>query len=207
MGEEWATNAESSADINSIQVFSTAAKNEELPDPLNYWLPNSYSEAMTCLDIWEKPIAKELAVMDEWNVQDVIDPPTNARLVQTHWTFANKCDGDGNLTSRKARLIVKGFMQIPGGDFFETYTSVVQYELLHMNLALTATKDMEAWQVDYIAAYLNSHPQTITYIKLPDGAKVKGKISRLNKTLYGTMDGCKGCPILVFWSNTFYCIS
>jgi hypothetical protein len=45
-----------------------------------------------------------------------------------------------------------------------------------MNLAIAATLDMEAWQVDYIAAYLNSHPQAITYIALPDGAKVEGKI-------------------------------
>ena len=96
---------------------------------------------------------------------------------------------DGNLITRKARLVAKGFTQIPGVDFFETYASVVRYESLRMNLAIAAALDMEAWQVDYVAAYLNSHLQAITYIKLPDGAKVKGKIGRLNKTLYGTMDG------------------
>ena len=45
-----------------------------------------------------------------------------------------------------------------------------------MNLAIAAALDMEAWKVDYVAAYLNSHLQALTYIELPDGAKVKGKI-------------------------------
>ena len=58
-----------------------------------------------------------------------------------------------------------------------------------MNLAIAAALDMEAWKVDYVAAYLNSHLQAITYIELPDGTKVKGKIGRLNETLYRTMDG------------------
>jgi Reverse transcriptase (RNA-dependent DNA polymerase) len=40
-----------------------------------------------------------------------------------------------------------------------------------------------------VATYLNSKPQAEIYIKLPDGAKVQGKIGKLNKTLYGTMDG------------------
>ena len=56
-----------------------------------------------------------------------------------------------------------------------------------MNLAITAANNMETWQVDYIAAYLNLKPQA--YIELPDGAKAQGKIGKLNRTLYGTMDG------------------
>jgi Reverse transcriptase (RNA-dependent DNA polymerase) len=57
-----------------------------------------------------------------------------------------------------------------------------------MNLAITAANNMETWQVDYVAAYLNSKPQAEIYIKLPEGAEVQGKIGRLNRTLYGTMD-------------------
>jgi Reverse transcriptase (RNA-dependent DNA polymerase) len=58
-----------------------------------------------------------------------------------------------------------------------------------MNLAIAAANDMETWQVDYVAAYLNSKPQADIYIELLDGAKVQGKIGKLNRTLYGTMDG------------------
>ena len=87
------------------------------------------------------------------------------------------------------RLITKGFTQIPGVDFYESYASVVRYESLRMNLAIAAVKDMEAWQIDYVAAYLNAKPQAMVYIKLPDGAKVEGKVGLLQKSLYEMMDG------------------
>ena len=175
---DWATDVETPTGVNSAKVFHTTtnAPMSKLPDPLNYWLPDSYADAMSHPDIYAELISKELNVMKMWNVWDIIDPPGNARLVSMQWTFTNKYNVDGNLIVRKARLVVKGFTQIPGVDFFETYASVVRYESLRMNLAIAAALDMEALQVDYVAAYLNSHPQAITYIELPDGAKVKGKI-------------------------------
>ena len=72
-----------------------------LPDPENFWLPNSYAEAMTCPDIWTGPIEKELKVMKDRNVWDEIDPPSDVRTIGTRWTFVNKYDSDGNLTGRK----------------------------------------------------------------------------------------------------------
>ena len=47
-----------------------------------------------------------------------------------------------------------------------------------MNLAIAAANNMETWQVDYIAAYLNSKPQADIYIELPDRAKAQGKIKQ-----------------------------
>ena len=44
-----------------------------------------------------------------------------------------------------------------------------------MNLAIAAATNMEAWQVDYVAAYLNSKPQATVFIELPDGAKQEGR--------------------------------
>ena len=88
------------------------------------------------------------------------------------------------MTTRKAHFVAKGFTQIPGVDFFESYTSVICYESLCMNLTITVANDMEAWQIDYIAAYLNSLPQAKVYIKLRDGS-----IAKLLCSLYGTMDG------------------
>ena len=117
-----------------------------------------------------------------WNV--IENPPPDICTIKTHWTFANKFDGDGKLTTRKAHLVAKGFTQIPGVDFFESYASVIHYKSLWMNLAIAAANNMEAWQIDYIAAYLNSLPQAKVYIKLHDGS-----VAELLHSLYGTMDG------------------
>ena len=84
---------------------------------------------------------------------------------------------------------MKGFTQIPGVDFYESYTSVVHYKSLRMNLAIAAAKGMEAWQIDYIVVYLNAKPQATVHIELPEGAKIEGKVGLLQKSLYGMMDG------------------
>jgi Reverse transcriptase (RNA-dependent DNA polymerase) len=76
----------------------------------------------------------------------------------------NKYDAGGRLVGRKARLVVKGFMQIPGVDYFKTYASLVRYKSLRMNLVIAAANDMEAWQVDYVGAYLNANNQPGTNI-------------------------------------------
>ena len=139
--------------------------------------------------MWLGPIEKELKVMRDRDVWEEIDPPPDVCTIGTCWTFANKYNSNGNLSGHKAHLVAKGFTQIPGVEFFETYASVVCYESLRMNLAIAATNNMETWQVDYIVAYLNSKPQADIYIKLQEGAKVPGKIGRLNRTQYRTMDG------------------
>lgn len=74
-------------------------------------------------------------------------------------------------------------------ELMKTYASVVCHESLSMSLAIAATNNIETWQVDYVAAYLNSKLQVDIYIELPDGAKIQGKIGKLNRTLYRTMDG------------------
>ena len=192
-GKEWATDTPPagilSAYVTSSALETTMVTVNLLPDPDNVWLPNSYSEAMTRLDIWSGPIEKELKVTKDRKVWEEVDPPPDVHTIGRCWTFTNKYDSNGNLTGRKARLVTKGFTQIPGVDFFETYASVVRYESLRMNLAIAAANDMETWQVDYVATYLNSKPQAEIYIQLPDGVKVSGKIGKLNRTLYGTMDG------------------
>ena len=188
LGKEWAIDGTTGVQSAYVESMATAMT-PSLPDPKNFSLPNSYSEAMTCPEIWSGPIEKELKVMRVRKVWEEIDARTDVRTIGTCWTFTNKYKSDGNLTGRKTHLVAKGFTQIPGVDFFETYASVVCYESLRMNLAIAAANNMETWQVDYVAAYLNSKPQADIYIELLEGAKVQGKIGKLNRTLYGTMDG------------------
>ena len=141
IGKDWATDSIAPTTVHYVSLGDSTARLEggdgtitvsltSLPEPTNHWLPDSYTEAMTRPDLWQDPIDKELAVMHECGVWDVVDPPPDVCLVKMCWTFANKYDRDGALTSQKARLVAKGFTQIPGVDFYESYASVVWYESL-----------------------------------------------------------------------------
>jgi hypothetical protein len=187
-GKEWGTDAK----MATIKAYLAHLDNTAalLADPDNNWLPDSYAEAMTRPDLWKDAMDKEIDNMHAHHVWTLVDCPPNIKPMQNRWTFANKYDTSRKLIGRKARLVAKGFTQIPGVDYFETYASVVRYESLHMNLAIAAAKDMEAWQVDYVGAYLNADNQVPTYMEQPEGYKEDpGKVCLVTKNLYGTMDG------------------
>jgi hypothetical protein len=48
-------------------------------------------------------------------------PRPNQNVVGTKWVFRNKQDEHGVVTMNKARLIAKGYSQVKGLDFGETY--------------------------------------------------------------------------------------
>jgi hypothetical protein len=48
--------------------------------------------------------------------------------------FHIKCKADGTVEKYKARLVARGFTQIHGVDYFDTYSPVTK--LLHVNLLI-----------------------------------------------------------------------
>jgi hypothetical protein len=49
------------------------------------------------------------------------EPPQNARVIGTKWVFRNKHDDQGVIVRNKARLFAKGFSQVEGLNFVETF--------------------------------------------------------------------------------------
>jgi hypothetical protein len=56
-------------------------------------------------------------------------------VVGTKWVFRNKQDEHGVVTRNKTRLVAKGYSQVEGLDFDETFTPVARLESIHMLLA------------------------------------------------------------------------
>ena len=48
----------------------------------------------------------------------------------------------------KARLVVKGFSQVEGLDFGETFASVARLEAIHILLAYALHHEMKLYQMD-----------------------------------------------------------
>lgn len=161
-------------------------------NPDDSWIPRTYDEAMTRPDLWAAPIKKEMDHLRERRVWHLVEKPAGANIMKTKWVFDIKFDRDGHITSRKAHLVAKGFTQIPGVDFFDTYASVVRYESLRVTLAIAAAKGWKTWAIDFVSAYLNSRMKEKVYMDQPQGMVVEGSeglIAMLDFSLYGTMQG------------------
>ncbi|KAJ3552615.1 hypothetical protein NP233_g12840 [Leucocoprinus birnbaumii] len=136
------------------------------------WIPRTYKEAMTRPDLWWEPMSREIEMLKERGVFEV-------------WKE------DGDLKDRKARTVAKGFTQVLGEDYDETYASVARLESVRLVCAITAARGLRLWQVDFVSAFLNSDNTFEVYMEQPRDFEEGGEeyIWKLLKTLYGTMQG------------------
>jgi len=102
------------------------------------------------------------------------------RLLPLRWVFRIKSDG-----RYKARLVVKGFKQRYGKDFFEIYASVAKPMSMKILIALAAKFNWIIHHYDFVTAFLNSELKESIYIELPEGFKEEGMVGQLLQTLYG----------------------
>jgi hypothetical protein len=65
-------------------------------------------------------------------------PRPKQNVVGTKWVFRNKQDEHGVVTRNKALLVVKGYAQVAGLDFEETFAPVARLESIRILLAYAA---------------------------------------------------------------------
>jgi len=96
-------------------------------------------------------------------------------------------NSDGSVNKYKARLVVKGYAQMFGVDFFETFTPVARMDTIRMLLALAAQKGWTLHQMDVKSAFLNGYLEEEIFVEQPEGFSVAGQenqVYQLKKALY-----------------------
>jgi len=83
--------------------------------------------------------------------------------------FCSKLNEDGKVVRNKARLVCKGYAQVEGIDFEETFAPMVRLEAICMFLALVVYKNFKVYQMDVKSAFLNGNLDEEVYIEQPNG--------------------------------------
>ena len=102
--------------------------------------PTTYKEAMMGPDSvkWLNAMKSEIESMYENQVWNLVDPPEGSKPIECKWSFKKKTDADGNITVYKAWLVAKGFRQIQGIDYEETFSPVAMLKSVRILLAIVA---------------------------------------------------------------------
>jgi hypothetical protein len=109
-------------------------------------------------------------------------------VVGTKWVFRNKQDEHGVVTRNKARLIAKGYSQVKGLDFDETFAPVARLESICMLLAYPTHHGFKLCQMDVKSTFLNGPIKEEVYVEHPPGFESEGcpnHVYKLHKVLYG----------------------
>ena len=69
---------------------------------------------------------EELDQIKKNQTWELVPRPSQKNIIGTKWVFKNKLDENGKIVRNKARLVCKGYAQIEGIDFDETFTSVAR---------------------------------------------------------------------------------
>ena len=87
--------------------------------------PTNYQEAMMGPDSakWLDAMKSEMRSMYENKVWTLIDLPNDWRDIEIKWIFKRKTDAD-SVTIYKARIVAKGFRQVQGVDYDESFSLV-----------------------------------------------------------------------------------
>ena len=124
---------------------------------------------------WDLAIQHELAQHEQVGTWRLIKPPEDANIVSSCFVFDYKHDLDGNITSRKARLIVQGFMQEESIDYQETFSPTVKLSAICIMTAIATWNGWELEQTDIDSTYLNTPLSETIYMHQPKGYEVPGK--------------------------------
>ena len=152
--------------------------------------PTSYQEAIKSPDSekWLDAMRSEMESMYTNQVWNLVDPPKGINPNGCKWVFKRKIDMDGNVHTFKGQLVAKGFKQIHGIDYDETFSLVAMLKSIRVLLAIAAYHDYEIWKMDVKTAFLNGNLFEDVYMTQPEGfvdPKDATKICKLQKSIYG----------------------
>jgi hypothetical protein len=140
---------------------------------------------------WKAALLSELESLKNTSTFLIVRIPENRRVIRSRWVLRKKLDANGDLARRKARVVIKGFEQQYGLDYFATFASVAKFNTLRILLTIIMERDLDADHIDVDTAYLNSDLKEEIYMELPEYFELlypnlpAGVCLRLLKSLYG----------------------
>ena len=109
--------------------------------------PARYEEAATDQK-WIAAMKEELKMIEKNQTWELVDRPKHKKAIGVKWVYRTKLNPDGSVNKYKARLVVKGYAQMFGVDFSETFAPVARLDTIRMLLALAAQKGWVIHQID-----------------------------------------------------------
>jgi hypothetical protein len=98
---------------------------------------------------------EELDQIEKNDTWELVPRPKNKNVIGTKWVFRNKLNEYGQVTRNKDRLVCKGYAQIEGINFEETFALVARMEEIYLFLAYACSKNVKVYQMDVKSSFLN----------------------------------------------------
>ena len=126
--------------------------------------PSSFKEAVQQL-VWVDAMVEEYDSIMQNCVWDVVPRPQDKSVVSSRWLYKVKQVADGSVEKHKARFVARGFSQVEGIDYDETFSLVARYSSIISMLALSTQMGWKIHQMDVKTVFLNGKIEEEVYIE------------------------------------------
>lgn len=148
-------------------------------------IPRNFSEALEDKK-WENAMKVEMEALVKNNTWELVELQKGVKSVGCRWVFTVKYKSDGSIERYKARLIAKGYTQMYGIDYLETFAPVAKMSTMRVLLSSAVNFRWNLQQFDVKNAFLHGDLEEEVYMEVPRGFESKeGMVCKLKKALYG----------------------
>ena len=138
---------------------------------------------------WKNAMKDEMQSLKDNDTFTLTPLPPGRTPVGGRWVYTVKDNADFSLTY-KARYVAKGYSQIKGIDYQETFSPTANLTSIRGLMQFAAQNDLILHQMDVKTAYLNAPIDCEIYMEQPEGFEVPSSdgnklVCKLNKSLYG----------------------
>ncbi|GBN33903.1 Retrovirus-related Pol polyprotein from transposon TNT 1-94 [Araneus ventricosus] len=171
------------------EILTDSAEDQQEANVVEVRIPTYYQQAIRSREASERCDAmdREINVMIERKVWDLIYPPKNAKVLGNRWVYTLKRDENNRPVRFKTRLVAHGNTQLKGESFEEVFSPVVDFSIVRLFFSICVC--LWKWthvQVDINNAYLYANLGTTVYMKQLTGyEKEPHKVCLLRKAIYG----------------------
>ena len=152
--------------------------------------PRNFAEAMQSesKQLWAEAVDSEIASHIKNGTLEPCDLPPDRKAVPLAWVLKVKTNPDGS-KRHKARIVMKGFLQREGIDYFLTFAPVAKWTSIRIVLALSTILDWGLTHIDFETAFMIPKMDAEVYVRVTDGMQALSSTG-FAKMLKG-VNGCK----------------
>ena len=130
--------------------------------------PSSYEEASHD-PRWQTTMQEEFNSLQDNETWELVPLPSKRKIVQCKWAYRTKIVADGSYINYKDIFFSKGFSQVQGVDYIETFAPVSKMEFMRLVLAIAASMRWEVHHMDVKSEFIHGLIQEEIYMQQPEG--------------------------------------